>query len=99
MSLRTRLLISYLLIVAVFMCIISLALLLVTGVQRTIVLQRLEATADASLALALRSRQLADLPLERVAEMRNVRLLLTDVQGQVLRACLKNGCKWAFCVE
>ncbi len=86
MNLRTRLLLSYLLIVAVFICIISLVLLLlVTGVQRTIVYQRLKAAADASLALALRSQQLTELPLERFAEMRNVRILLTDVQGNVLR--------------
>jgi two-component system OmpR family sensor kinase len=86
MSLRTRLLVSYLIVVATFMCIISLVLLLLaTGLMRTIVYQRLNAAADASLALVLRPQVLAELPLERIAETRHVRVLFTDEEGTVLR--------------
>lgn len=85
-SLRTRLLVSYLAIIAVFMVIISLVLLvLVTGVLRGIVYQRLNAAADASLALVLRTQRIADLPLNPLAEARNIRILLTNADGEVLR--------------
>ena len=86
MSLRLRLLASYLVIVAVFLCIISLVLLLlVTGVLRSIVFQRLNTAADAGLALALRPQRFTELPLERIAGSHDVRILLTDSEGQVLR--------------
>lgn len=93
MSLRARLLVSYLLIVTVFMCIISLLLLLLaSNVLRTIVLQRLDAVADTSLALYFRSQRLApDTPLEqlrlsfeRTAESQQVRMLLVvDAEDRV----------------
>jgi signal transduction histidine kinase len=86
MNLRTRLFVSYLLIVTVFICIMSLVLLLLaTGAMRTIVYQRLNAVADTSLTLALRAQRLTELPLDRFAESRDVRILVTGAEGQVLR--------------
>jgi signal transduction histidine kinase len=68
------------------MCIFGLVvLLLATGVMRTIVYQRLNGVANASLALGLRSQGLAELPLERIADQRDVRILLTGSDGRVLR--------------
>ena len=97
MSLRTHLLISYLVIVAVFMCIISLVLLvLATGLMHTIVYQRLNAVADASLALVLRPQVFTELPFERIAETRQVRILLIDSDGNVLRDSDGQQRRWNF---
>jgi signal transduction histidine kinase len=93
MSLRTRLLISYLAIIAVFTCIIGLVLLLlISGVLRNVLYRQLDAVADTSLPLILRSQPLAsDTPQERfrqsfehIAESRGVRMLLVNDQGIVL---------------
>src|SRR4030066_386776 len=95
MNLRSRLLVSYLLIIAVFMCIISLVLvLLAQQVLRGIVFQRLNTVADASLALVLRPQLLAELPLERLTESRQVRVLLTDADGNVSRDSDGQGLDW-----
>ena len=92
MRLHTRLLASYLLIVAVFMCIISLVLmLLATNILRSVVYRRLDAVADTTIALVFNAaRATADSPLEhlsqnfeRLAEFREVRMLLVDATGKV----------------
>ena len=99
MSLNTRLLASYLLIIAVFMCIISLVLLLlITNVLRATTYQQLNAAADASIALML-STQAAQLPLERIAESRHVRVLLTDAEGRVIRDSGGQAVRWNFWAE
>ena len=99
MSLNTRLLASYLLIIAVFMCIISLVLLLlITNVLRATTYQQLNAAADASIALML-STQTAQLPLERIAESRHVRVLLTDAEGRVIRDSGGQAARWNFWAE
>jgi two-component system OmpR family sensor kinase len=93
MSLRSRLLLSYLAIVAVFMGVISLVLLLLaSGLSRNVAYQQLSAVAETSLALILRAQRLnADLPqeglrgsFERIAESRDVRLLLATAGGEIL---------------
>lgn len=96
MNLNTRLLASYLLIVVVFMCIISVVLmLLITNVLRATVFQRLNAAADASIALVLLPRT-PQLPLERIAESRHVRILLLDADGRVLRDSGMRALGWNF---
>jgi len=86
MSLRTRLLLSYLLIVVVFMCIIGLVLLLLaSSVQRTVVFQQLDAAADATMLVISRLPRFSQLALERIAERRDVRVIVTDDAGNVLQ--------------
>jgi len=108
MSLRIRLLASYLVIIASFMCIIGLVLLLlVSGVLRTVVFRQLDAVAEASLALVLRSQRVtADTPqelfrqgFERIAESRNVRMLLTSNEGAVLLDSGRRPARWNLLQE
>jgi two-component system OmpR family sensor kinase len=108
MSLRTRLLASYLVVIAVFMCSIGLVLLLlVTGVLRAVVFRQLDAVAEASLAVVLRSqRTAADTPqerfrqgFERIAEARDVRMLLTNEKGVVLLDSVGPPARWNFLSE
>jgi signal transduction histidine kinase len=96
MTLNTRLLLSYLLIIAVFVCIVGLVLsLLITNVLRVTTFEKLNAAADASIALVL-APGTPQLSLERVAESRHVRVLFTDVEGWVLRDSSSMAVRWNF---
>jgi len=108
MSLRVRLLISYLAIIAVFMCIIGLVLLLlVSGVLRNVLYRQLDAVADTSLPLIVRAQLLAsDTPpeqfrqsFERIADSRDVRLLLANDEGIVLLDSAMRPPRWNILQE
>ncbi len=92
MSLRARLLSSYLLVVAIFGCIVSLVMLiLASGVSRNVTYQRLDSLATTSVNFFLRSETLlGERRLEQLkqnfaqqAKREDVRVLLVDPQGGV----------------
>jgi two-component system OmpR family sensor kinase len=96
MTLNTRLLLSYLLIIAVFVCLVGLVLsLLLTNVLRATTFAKLNAAADASIALVLSPRA-TQLPVEQIAESRHVRILLTNAEGWVLRDSSGGATRWNF---
>ena len=97
MSLRTRLLLSYLLVVVVFMCIIGLVLLLLTAnVQRTAIWQQLNTAADATMLVVSRLPRFNQLALERMAEQRDVRVIVADADGKVLQDSGSSEKRWYF---